>query len=161
MKTTADNPNINMSFSKSLGQVLASQENRLQSNIERAYLLRALSQQLKEALGLPLGPHLSLGNLRDDMAIILTDSPAWLNKARYEAANILYVLRQQPGLAHLQKLQFKVEPMATDTHDSAAPKRRLELSQTNAHILDSMADSISDPDLANALHRLAQRGQQK
>lgn len=150
-----------MSSSKSLGHILASQENRLQSTIERAYLLQALSQRLEEALGLPLGAHLSLSNLRDDMAVIVADSPAWLNKARYEGANILTILRQQPGLEHLQKLQFKVKPLADESHESSQPKHRLKLSQCNARILESMAAGIDDPTLAQSLRRLAERANTK
>jgi hypothetical protein len=146
-----------MPLNKSLGNILAASENRLQSTLERAYQLQAISRQMQDTLGSPLGDHLSLGNLRDDMAILLADSPVWLSKARYEAANILYILRQLPGLEHLQKVHFKVKPSTSPSPEQDTIPRRLQLSQDNAQLLKSTAAGVSDANLSAALERLAQR----
>jgi hypothetical protein len=144
-----------MSISKSLGSILASQESRLQSTLERACQLEAISRQLQQALGSPLGEHVSLGNLRENMAIILADSPAWAGKARYEAAIILNTLRQLPGLEGIQKVQFKVRPLAISSPEPHTAPRRLKLSQSNAQVLKYAAAGITDPELSAALQRLA------
>jgi len=81
------------SSGKSLASILAAADNGLQPLFAHAHQLRSLNRMLRGALGEPLGPHVSLCNVRTDTAIVAADSPAWL-----------HILQTQPGLESLRKV---------------------------------------------------------
>lgn len=142
------------SSGKSLASILASADNGLQPLFARAHRLQALNRLLRGALGAPLGPHVSLCNIRADTAVVAADSPAWLTQLRYLAPTVLHILQSQPGLESLRKVRFKVQP-ASEPMEPVAPPRRASLSPSGAEILKSAAEGMQDPALAEALRRLA------
>jgi hypothetical protein len=145
-----------MSQYKPVSRLLTSSTGNLQSMLERAHYLQTLTRLLQNSFDPTFSQHITLVNLRHDTAIVAADTPAWLSKIRYLAPAILTVLRQQPGLSKLHKLQFKVQPME-DTHSTSQANRRATLSMDSSKILESAASGISDPDLANALQRLSRQ----
>jgi hypothetical protein len=145
-----------MSSSKPVSRILASSNSGLQPLLERAHFLQALTRILRDSLEPSLAEHITLSNLRDDTAIISADTPAWLTKIRYLAPIILQQLKQQPGLEGLRKVQFRVQPH-TETAQPTQPPRRATLSSNGAQVLASAAEGIHDPELANALRRLADK----
>lgn len=148
------------SSGKSLASILAAADNGLQPLFAHAHQLRSLNRMLRGALGEPLGPHVSLCNVRTDTAIVAADSPAWLTQLRYLAPTVLHILQTQPGLESLRKVRFKVQP-ASEPAEPAAPPRRASLSPSGAEILKSAAEGMQDPKLAEALRRLALNGSKK
>ncbi len=142
------------SSSKSLATILAATNNGLQPLFIHAHRLQMLNHELKGALGEPLGPHVNISNIRADTAVISADSPAWLTQLKYLAPTILHILQQQEGFTGLRKVQFKVQP-ASQPAENNRPPRRANLSSSGADILTSAADGMHDPELAEALRRLA------
>jgi hypothetical protein len=139
--------------SKSVAKILARRNSALNSLLERAQHLRLLTQALRENLEPQLAVHVTVANLREQTAVLSTDTPAWLTQLRYQAPAILRLLRELPGLQDLQKVQFKIQP--TSTTPPAAPPRRAKLSGSGAHCLQSAAIGTEDDELAEALYRLS------
>ncbi len=148
------------SFGKSLASILAAADNGLQPLFAHAHRLQTLNRMLRGALGEPLGPHVSLCNIRADIAVVTADSPAWLTQLRYQAPTVLHILQSQPGLESLRKVRFKVQP-ASEPAEPTSPPRRAILSPSGAETLGSAAEGIQDPELAEALRRLALNGPTK
>ncbi len=142
------------SYSKSLATILGATDNGLQPLLIHARQMRALNETLRGALGDPLGPHVSLSNIRRDTAVIAADSPAWLTQLRYLAPTVLHILQSQEGFESLRKVQFKIRPASTP-HEEALPPRRANLSASGADTLNSAAEWVTDSALAEALRRLA------
>lgn len=142
------------SYSKSLATILGAANNGLQPLFAQARQVQQLNETLRGALGDPLGPHVSLSNIRDDTAVIAADSPAWLTQLRYLAPTVLHILQSQEGFESLTKVQFKIRPASTP-NAVALPPRRACLSSSGADTLNGAAEWITDPELAEALRRLA------
>jgi len=150
---------IAMSASKSLSRILAAPDNGLQPLIDHARHLQSLTDALRRGIDQPFSDHISLGNVRGDTAVIAVDSPAWLSKIRYLGPALLHILQQQPGLASLQKIQFKVVPNAA--LPPSPPSHRAVLSRRGADILKNAATGMEDPKLAAALLRLARHADRR
>ncbi|NOX75702.1 MAG: DUF721 domain-containing protein [Gammaproteobacteria bacterium] len=144
------------SIPKSVSRILTTSGNGLQPMLERAYFLQALTRNLRDVVEPALAGHISITNLRDNIAVVTADSPAWLSKLRYQAPIILRQLQQLPGLEHIGKVQFKVQPVA-EIPPEAHPPRRAKASDIGAQVLASTADGMANNELANALRRLAQQ----
>jgi len=139
--------------SKPVAKILSRQNSALNSLLERAQYLQQLTQALRDCLDEPLAAHVTVANLREETAVIITDTPAWLTQLRYQAPTILSLLKTLPGLQKLQKVQFKIQP--TSLSPPIPPARRAHLSATGAHSLESAASSTEEPELAEALYRLS------
>lgn len=144
-------------MSKPVYRILSTADGGLHHLLEKAQHIHALSQLIQQAVDPSCADHIILANLHQDTAIVATDSPAWLTKVRYQGPAILDCLRQQGGLSHLRKVQFKIQPHATLQNHLGQSARRPILSPANAEILKTTADCIADQDLAEALRRLSQR----
>ena len=154
-----------MSQYKPVSRLLTTSNGDLQSLLEQAHYLQALTRVLGEAIDPVLAEHITVSNIRENTAIVAADSPAWLSKIRYMAPTILAILKQQSGLAELCKIKFKVqpplEPAASDQADHEQNKRRATLSSASSKVLESAASGIHDPELASALRRLSRRNNTK
>lgn len=141
---------------KSVTRILTSQSAGLQTLLERAAILKTINEHFIQQLPAPLKDHLCLANIRDDAAIIMADSGAWLTQARYQGSEILNILRQEPGLEQLKKLLFKITPPQSSHHE---PVVHPQMSEGTAELLMSTAKVIDDPKLKTALHKLSRRHQ--
>lgn len=139
---------------KPVANILSRHDSALNPLLERAQYLRQLTQALRDSLDAQLAEHVTVANLREQTAVITTDTPAWLTQLRYQAPTILRLLKAFPGLEYLQKVQFKIQPASTTP--PAGPPRRATLSTTSAQFLQSAALSTEDDELAEALYRLSQ-----
>jgi len=87
--------------------------------------------------------------------LVHIDSTAWATRLRYQSPQLLRCLHRHPSLAQLRRIEIRVTPLAQPASSSPQPAT---LSAANAAIIDSTADSLSDPNLRTALKRLARRG---
>jgi len=87
--------------------------------------------------------------------LVHIDSTAWATRLRYQSPQLLRCLHRHPSLAQLRRIEIRVTPLAQPVSSSPQPAT---LSAANAAIIDSTADSLSDPNLRTALKRLARRG---
>lgn len=142
--------------SKSVAKILSSRNSALNALLEHTQYLRQVTQALRDSLDTQLAAHVTIANLREQTVVITTDTPAWLTQLRYQAPAILSLLKTLPGLGHLQKVQFKIQPASNAP--PAAPPRRAKLSANSARLLKSTAISTADDELAEALYRLSRHG---
>lgn len=138
---------------KPVANILSGPDGALHSLLERSQYLSQLTQALRENLDEQLAEHITVANLREQTAIITTDTPAWLTQLRYQAPTILRLLQGFPGLKNLQKVQFKIQPASNPP--PTGPSRRASLSAASAQFLQSAALSTEDDELAEALYRLS------
>ena len=139
---------------KSVTAILAGRNDNLQTLLDRAAILDGINQRLLRYLPPPLNQHVYLANVRENTAVIMADSSAWLTRARYQGPEILTLLRQEPGLERINKLHFKIQPL---TEHAERPTSRPQLSENTAELLISTAKIIDDPELKAALHKLSRR----
>lgn len=143
--------------SKSVAQFLSTPNSGLNTLLDRAKHLQKFTTILQDILNdgpnSELSEHVRFANLRDDTAVIATDTPAWLTHLRYQAPTILNHLKQQPGLHGLRKIQFIIQPASQTPF--LKPARRAKLSAYSAEILMSAASGTEDTELSEALRRLA------
>lgn len=94
-------------------------------------------------------------DLRQNEVLVLVDSPVWANRTRYVSPAILEKLN---GLhsSTLKRVRIQIAPQQ-NSEPNPPKNRRATLSLSGAETLLDAADSVSDPALATALRRLAQR----
>jgi hypothetical protein len=146
-----------MSIYKPVSSVLSASGSNLESLLERAQYLKNLTLLLRANIDPAISTHIVVANLRGDTAIVAADSPAWLSKIRYLAPVILQLLKLEPGLDSLNKIQFRVLPTNNPQAQTHEP-RKVNLSAVSSEVLESAASGIHDPELADALRRLSRRG---
>lgn len=146
-----------MSKYKSVSSLLTSSGRNLGSLLEQAQYLQNLTNRLRDNIDPAISTHIVVANLRGDTAIVAADSPAWLNKIRYLAPLILQLLKLEPGLESLNKIQFRVLPPDNTANQPLEP-RQINLSAISSEVLESAASGIHDSELADALRRLSRKG---
>jgi len=148
--------NLPTMSAKPIAKILTTRNSGLTSLLEHAEYLQNLTQALRDSLDPSLAKHVTVANLRDQAAIITTDTPAWLTQLRYQAPLILKTLQQIPGLQSLSKVQLKIQPPSQPP--MGKPARHMRLSTGSAQMIESASASTDDAELADALHRLSKNG---
>lgn len=126
--------------------------------LEHARQLQSLDTQLAACLDPEAAAHTRVANLNNGRLVIHTDSAAWATRLRYLVPQLLRCLHKAPSLTHLQGIDIRVSPLAQPASPVTRPAI---LSADNAALLDSTADTLSDPGLRSALKRLARRARNK
>lgn len=136
----------------------------------RAYfpgdLARAAGRQADETVRLraawqarvpdPLGGHTHPVRYLDGVLYIHVDTSAWLSRLRQQQTALVAGLRRDPLLRDLKELRMRVVPR--ESPRSVAPKRSASrLSPSAAAQIERSAEGIANPELREALKRLAQR----
>lgn len=120
--------------------------------VVRCQTIRRLTAELWEILPLEFQGHAVVVGCEAGNISILVDSPVWATRLRFMEAQILRSF--SGGDPPCERLKVLVRP---DFSTSRPPPRgvsREPLSQANALALLHLADSVDDPGLAQALHRL-------
>lgn len=126
--------------------------------LEYAHQLQTIDAHLAACLDREASAHVRVAHLGNGRLLLHADSTAWSTRLRYLVPQLLRCLRQNTVLADLQHIEVRVTPSAQPATPVTRP---VVLSADNAAILDSTANSISDPALRAALKRLARRGRTK
>lgn len=123
--------------------------------IERVRYLRSVNGHLRACLDTETSNHVQVADVNSERMLVHIDSTAWATRLRYQSPQLLRCLHRHPSLAQLRRIEIRVTPLAQPVSSSPQPAT---LSAVNAAIIDSTADSLSDPNLRTALKRLARRG---
>lgn len=127
--------------------------NKLQGRLRRqAQQLQGVLSALKSTLPEDCQPHLQVGGIRDNQLVILTDSAVWQTRLRLYSHSMLESVHQHTEL-RLSRLIIKVSPPRRSPPQVEQPKRLL--SHNSADIIEKTAQGINDPELRNALEKLA------
>lgn len=126
-----------------------------------AALLHRLSNQqaslqlIRTYLPAEFRPHCVHAELQHNEVLVVMDSPAWANRARYLSSAILGQLNREDA-GNFSRVQIRVAPQASPPQP-AERRRAPEISCGSARLIRSAADAIDDPALSSALRRLALR----
>ncbi|MCG5500994.1 DUF721 domain-containing protein [Ectothiorhodospira lacustris] len=124
--------------------------------LHRARALEALTRSVRDLL--PPGPreHCWAGGMEEGCLILVTDSGAWASQLRYLQREILKQIKAHHGL-QARSVHIRVRP-AMGTARTETRHRQLSPLPPQARIaLLSVANTVDDPELSQALRRLAAR----
>lgn len=129
------------------------QDQSLKPLIEQANKLKNITKRLQHFLPSPLSEHVIVSNIKGNTLILQADSPAWSTRINFIATDIINYMRNEGGLAMVERLKVKVKPARMQ---AKMKKRTIEpMSNTTSDLLKSVAETVGDDDLANVLERLA------
>ncbi|MEW5757035.1 MAG: DUF721 domain-containing protein [Pseudomonadota bacterium] len=127
------------------------QDPRLQSLVQRANTLALLNQALRARLDKPIADRLTLANIRQNTAVILVESSAWLTRLRYLAPIIVEEI-QKLGLKDVTSIDMKVAPQ---DHTPALPVPAAHRpSPDTLKRLKQMTESLPDERVRDAIQRI-------
>ena len=130
---------------------------KLQPLISYASFIRQQDEKLRSQFSEPIASHIALANVRNGVATIVVDSATWLSKVRYLAPTIQQTLNQQ-GL-NIQRIEFKADPDQRLIREN--PYEPAFMSEKTGELLSQFADSVDNPALQSALHRLSKHGKKE
>ncbi|HEY0722341.1 MAG TPA: DUF721 domain-containing protein [Gammaproteobacteria bacterium] len=144
-----------MSNTRTLSSLLTDPHGPYGKLIERSRLYHNLHTQLESFLGRDIASHCRIQNLREGILLLQADAPSWAARLRFALPRLLEQLRTTPELGRLHEIRVRVVPTEPPR---PAKSRRAKLSSAAAAILDNAAAGTPDPQLRDALRRLALRG---
>lgn len=122
--------------------------------LDRVREIRHLDHSLKFLLPEPLRDHCWPAGISGRQLTLVTDSSTWATQLRYQQQQILKQINSDLGLK-LNKLRVRISTRRI-YHKKQWPPRRL--STHNAEMIRAGARSIPDPEVREALLRLANKG---
>jgi len=145
-----------MKSSRSLDKLFDEAHDDLAILITRTRQLRRWTGIFRAQLDADLAPHVYLGNMDESSLTVYVDSAAWATRLRFQVPQLLPLLRQtNPTFKKLVNIQVKVltpsGPEPTQPSHTTGPTMNRE----NANGINALSNSVDDPDLQQALQRLA------
>ena len=120
--------------------------------LERARKLARLERAVLQCLPAELGAHCNVVNLKNEILVLATPSPAWAGRLRFAVPDLLKQLKCQFSL-EIARAELKIQPERIENQPVKKPGMRL--SMASATLLAQTAQSIKHPPLREALYRLA------
>jgi hypothetical protein len=81
--------------------------------VRRAEHVNRLGRAVATLIGMPVGPHVVSASLHDDALTVITDSPVWAARLRFESERLLNGLRES-AIADVHRLTIKVRAPSVD-----------------------------------------------
>jgi len=125
--------------------------------------LRRLTNILRKLLESSLAEHCYVGNIEQDTLVILADTAARASKLRFHTTQLLEALpATDTAFSGIKFIKVKVlnqhsELSAPQSEAQTGPK----MNEENADYIRTLADSVDDEPLHNALLRLARNARRK
>lgn len=123
--------------------------------VKKAQTIQQIGKNLIAELDPSLRDHCTLANIQQDVATLITTSPAWATRLRYNIPQILSILRDQLGQTKLKTIRIKIVPVTSFFPVSTIPKP--VLSKNSSELILQTANSIEDENLRNVLLKLSRR----
>lgn len=120
--------------------------------LERARRLQRLEQAVLRLLPENLSAHCTVQNLKSEILVLATSSPAWAARLRFAAPDLIKQLECQLALT-IRTIQLRVEPETVEIQ--LVKSRQPKLSLASGTLLAQTANSVNHPALQEALYRLA------
>lgn len=140
---------------RSIAQILEQVGNSdLRALSTRGRQLHALEHRVLACLPPELAANCRVGGIADGCLRLFATAPAWASRLRFEAPRLQQMLGRQ-GVTSIRSVHVRIAPAA---ESRPLQQRRMYMSRDNARLLEQTARAIQDPQLAQALARLARRG---
>ena len=120
--------------------------------LERARKLARFEQAVLRLLPADLGAHCRVLNLKNEILVLATTTPAWAVRLRFAAPELLKQLKCQHHM-EIRRVELKIHPEANE--NQPVKRNPMQLSLSSAELLAKTAQSIKHPELQEALYRLA------
>ncbi|MFQ5643562.1 MAG: DUF721 domain-containing protein [Thiogranum sp.] len=120
--------------------------------LERARRLQYLEQAVLQLLPENLSAHCKVQNLKSEILVLATPSPAWAARLRFATPELIRQLKCQLSL-NIRTVQVKIEPERVE--NQTVKTRQPRLSLASGTLLAQTAHSVNHPALQDALYRLA------
>jgi hypothetical protein len=102
-----------------------------------------------------LKQHTAIANFTETQLVIEVNNSAWATRMHYLTPDILHRVKQWPSLSLIQAIKWYIkpqnEPYGAQPHQMRIP----QLSQHNKQLLDSTAQTVTSPELKQALFNLS------
>ncbi|MCU7805497.1 MAG: DUF721 domain-containing protein [Candidatus Thiodiazotropha sp. (ex Lucinoma borealis)] len=118
---------------------------------------KALYQQIKRYLPMPLDAQLKAAVLQDGTLSLFVISPVWASRFRYLLPQLQRQLREN-GVT-VDRLRTRILPSDTAKPIRTMQKQRIKLSRESSKQLRQAAASIDDQPLRDAILRLSQHSE--
>jgi len=144
-----------MNSPKKIHKYLSGSRDELERLITHAVEISHLNAKLHSIIDKSLKNHCVTANFSDGILVLLTDSPAWISRLRYQIPSLLNQLQQLPEFTGLIQIKLRIQPKYVERK-----KRHLHrepISAIAASCLSTLADSVEDNDLETVLRQLASR----
>jgi len=129
------------------------QHQNLKPLIDQAKRIENANKQLKRFLPSPLSEHVIVSNIKGNMLTLQTKSPVWSTRTNFIATEIVNYMRNEGGLAMVERLKVKVVPLRTESDSEI---RSVEpMSSNTSELLKSVASEIKNKELSDVLKRLS------
>lgn len=96
--------------------------------------------------------HVKAAGIKDNSLILTVDSPVWSSRIRLYSNNILELLGQH-NIAKIQSIRIRLDQAEPGRPEQKYEKRHLD--HSSSKLIEQTAASIDDPDLKQALLKLA------
>jgi hypothetical protein len=120
--------------------------------LERARRLSRLEQAVLELIPTELVGHCKVLNLKSEILVLATSSPAWAGRLRFAAPELIRTLKSRFDL-NIRSVDLRIQPEFVD--NQPVNKHRPTLSMRSAILVAQTAQGINHPPLREALYRLA------
>ena len=144
-----------MDEAKSIADLLRSSSGPLGRLVANAARLDEATRALRAGLAPPLDQHVSVAGLGPTTLVVVTDSPAWASRLRYQSESILNHICAALATPSLTRVQILVRPPEPGPLSDRAHRARL--SSGSARLLASVSRDLEAGPLRRRLQRLAER----
>lgn len=145
-----------MNFSGPLYKVLLGKKGEVEHLVTQTNELKRLTRLLQAELNPSLAPHCQVARLKPPHLTIVVDSPAWSTRLRFQSTGLLRQLAKKHHIFHgVTDIEIKIYPARLQRR--IPPSVTRHISPGAATVISDMANSIDDPELKQALLRLASR----
>lgn len=149
-----------MKSSTPIYKLLRAQKGDVAELVTHARQLGHLSDIIQAMLEPSLADHCHLAHFDGSRMVIVADSPAWATRLRFSVDTLVSQLQQYSNKFHrLSKIEVAVRPQLPDLPQVNVVERTISVEA--AQYIEESADSVEDPDLKQALQRLASRQRPK
>ena len=115
-----------------------------------------LLQAIRARLSPPLDAHCLYATLEEGKLTLVTDSPAWASRLRFQAPELTAELVSTHG--EIEACRVRVHPLAVARRALDVERPRARISPATVSLLRQAAEAQGDTELGRALCRLAQAG---
>jgi hypothetical protein len=102
----------------------------------------------------------SVRQFHDNRLVLQVSSPIWVSRIRQQESSLIRHLRQTREFAGLTTIKLEVVPRQVSVKRKRRKPQRPGLSKQARSCLSTAASQVSDPELREALQRLAEANQQ-
>jgi hypothetical protein len=142
----------------SIGSYLRSRQSRqLTGLLQHAEWLSHLTRQVRRHLPPEFADRFEVVESNANCLVLLTNSPVWAARLRYASTDLRQRLAAADAL-QVNRIKVRVSP-ARCLQSRRKRQARRRLSAENARLLRQTAQALTDRKLADALCRLAERGE--